>query len=159
MAAEQASERLGLGLAELRELGGDMRYRAVVLTDLGTARTGADRGGVAVKGQRIGESLRSLRLADRRDQRAIPRLELGHPTPGELLDGRLAAGLTQEAQGVHCKVVVCLVEGIASGVGDREHLGWATPATGAVDSLLTRLERAVSDEVVQVSTHGRRRQQ
>ena len=56
--AEQAAECLGLRLAKLRILGGDVGYRAVVLTELfspaggGTTSNGATacRGGVTVGG-------------------------------------------------------------------------------------------------------------
>ena len=62
--AEQARERLGLGLAELRELGGDVLHRAVALAELDAgelARAGrADRAGgrgVAVVDERVDEGL------------------------------------------------------------------------------------------------------
>jgi hypothetical protein len=58
--AEQARERLGLGLAELRELGGDVLHRAVALAELdageraGTGRAdGACGRRVAVGVQRV----------------------------------------------------------------------------------------------------------
>src|SRR3954447_5329608 len=67
--AQQPAESLGLGLAQLRELGRHVRDRAVVLSELRSASfkpgTGAlsDRGrgargrGVAVGGQRLGQRL------------------------------------------------------------------------------------------------------
>ena len=54
---EQPGEDLGLGLAQLRELRGDVRDRAVVLADLVAVRCRADRGSVAVGGQRPGQRL------------------------------------------------------------------------------------------------------
>ena len=58
--AEQAPECLGLGLAQLRVLGGNMRHRTVMLAELLAAASRgcpASRGGVAVGGQRRGERL------------------------------------------------------------------------------------------------------
>ena len=55
--ADQARDHLGLGLAQLGELGGDVRHRAVVLAQLPAGRDRRRRGSVALGGQRLGERL------------------------------------------------------------------------------------------------------
>ena len=53
VASEQAGEHLGLGLAQLRELGRDVGDRAVVLAQLVADGRAAHRGSVAVLAQRL----------------------------------------------------------------------------------------------------------
>src|SRR5205809_1245780 len=101
--AQQPAERLGLGLAQLRELGRHVRDRAVVLAELRSASfkpgTGAvsDRGrgargrGVAVGGQRLGQRLDPAGELAPGDRGSVPALQVGHLPAGELGD-RLRAG-------------------------------------------------------------------
>src|ERR687893_3017483 len=77
MNAQQLRESPGLDLAELRELLGDMRHRAVVLAQLLTAAGRKGAGDVAVLGQRLGQRL------SRRDVRCRRR----QPLPVALLHG------------------------------------------------------------------------
>ncbi len=142
--AEQPREDLGLGLAQLGELLGHVRDRAVVLAELlaGTGLHGG--GGIAVGGQRLGEHLRLLARGRQLQQRPVPHLHLGDPLPGELHDGLVATGLGDEAQSGRGQVVVGLVEGVPAGVGQHEDLGGAATAAGAVDPLLTASTRPSS---------------
>src|SRR5215475_12279278 len=84
--AEQTAECLGLRLAELGILGGYMRHRAVMLTELvapaGT-RPAARRGRVAVCRQRGGQRLDPLRRRGALDNRLVPALQLGDLPPGK----------------------------------------------------------------------------
>ncbi len=57
MRAEQFGEDRGLGLTEFRELGGDMRHRAVMLADLHSVADLPGVGGVPGTGQRVGDLL------------------------------------------------------------------------------------------------------
>jgi hypothetical protein len=80
--AEQPRERLGLGLAQLREPRGDMLHRAVSLAELG-APAGLQRAharGVPVRGQRLGERRDALPLvgAGGLDRGPVPGLEVVH---------------------------------------------------------------------------------
>src|SRR5215472_10444776 len=82
--AEQAAECLGLRLAELRILGGDVRHRAMMLTELvtpGRAGPTARRGSVAIGRQRGRERLDPLLWRRRLDHRAVPALQLGDLLP------------------------------------------------------------------------------
>src|ERR1700722_19953530 len=102
--AEQPAERFRLRLAQFRELGRDVRDRAVVLADLlarqlgrADGRRGAGRGGVAVCGQRPRERLHPAGEVTRLGPHwLVPPLELGHLPPGELGDGLRARRLRDE---------------------------------------------------------------
>lgn len=59
---EHASERARLGLAQLRELGSDVRDRAMVLTDLRPARGALGTCSVSVLAQRLSKGRDTLRL-------------------------------------------------------------------------------------------------
>jgi hypothetical protein len=54
---EHALESPGLGFAQLGELGGDVRDRAVVLADLHSCPGVLGRGSVSVRAERLGEGL------------------------------------------------------------------------------------------------------
>src|SRR5580704_2781701 len=102
--AEQPAERFRLRLAQLGELGRDVRDRAVVLADLladqlgrADGRRGAGRGGVAVGGQRPRECLHPAGEVTRLGHHwLVPPLEFGHLPPGELGDGLRARRLRDE---------------------------------------------------------------
>src|SRR5215218_9894325 len=55
MRADQTRNHLGLSLAKLRELGGDVSHRAVVLAELATGRDRRRAGSVTLGGQGAGE--------------------------------------------------------------------------------------------------------
>ncbi len=156
VASEQAGEDLGLGLAQLRELGGDVGDRAVVLAQLVADRRAAHRGGVAVLAQRLGEHLGASSGSAASSTVAVAVLELGGAAAGELGDGFGAARLAQEAQRAGGQVVVGLDERVAAGVGEHEDLGRAAAAAGAVDARLARFEGALGDQVVEVAANGGR---
>ena len=154
------ADGLGLGLAQLGELVGDVGHRAVLLAQLVahhrelperwrrshpsvSTRASASAG---VRSRLLGQQPRAVALDE------------GHPAAGELHDGLVAAGLGEEAQGGDREVVVLLVEGVAAGLGEREDLRRAAAAAGAVDPALPRLDGAVLDQVVEVAAHRGGRQ-
>jgi len=47
---------------------------------------------------------------------------------------------------------------VTTGIGDHEHLGWATSAALAHDALITRHQHAVSKKVIEVTAYGSGRQ-
>ena len=113
--AEQSGEDLGLGLAQLRELGRDVRDRAVVLAQLVADRRGRDRRGVAVVAQRLGQHLGAIARAPALgSELAVAGLELGGAAAGELGDRVVAGRLAQEAQRAGGEVVVGLDERVAT---------------------------------------------
>src|SRR5581483_3919420 len=86
--AKQPAERLGLRLAQLRELGRHVRDRAVVLAELlavaaADGGRGARGGGVAVRGQRLGQRLGPGGEVPAGHRGGVPALELGHLPAGE----------------------------------------------------------------------------
>ena len=83
-------------------------------------------------------------------------LDLVGPPVGELADGVLAAGLGEEPDRLHGEVVVGLVEAVAAGLGQDEHLGRAATSAGAGGARLARLEGALLDQVVEVAAYGGR---
>ena len=114
---EQPGEDLGLGLAQLRELLGDVGDRAVVLAQLLAGPVGA-----------VAPRRRSRRLTGpgpaprpcppgRRAASTIAPvalLQLADPAPGERGDRLVPAALGEEAQRAGGQVVVGLVEGVAA---------------------------------------------
>ncbi len=159
--AEDPRDRLGLGLAQLGELVGDVRDGAVLLAQLLAHRALADRGGeprlAHGRGQGPGRGLVGVLGEELVD----PGLEDGPATPGELGDGLVAGGLGQEAQGLGGQVVVLLLEEVVTGGGEREDLGRATASAGAslVRARLAQLDQTVLEHVVEVATYGGRGQQ
>ncbi len=96
------------------------------------ARRGADRRGVAVAGERLGEDVGAVLGLGGVDQGAVAVLELGGAAAGELGHGLGAAGVAQEAQRAGGEVVVGLDERVAPGVGEHEDLGRPAAPAGAV---------------------------
>ena len=91
-----------------------------------------------------------------------PLLDERHPSVGEGPDGLVAAGLGQEAERLQGEVVVLLVEAVATGLGDREHLGRTATAprrtVGAGGTRVARLDGRLGHEVVEMAAYGGRRQ-
>ena len=156
VAAQQAGEDLGLGLAQLRELLGDMGHRAVVLADLGAARGVLGRSREAVGGEGLGEHSGALLGLGGLDQRTVAVLEFAHAVAGEGDDCLISPGALQVAQGVGGKTVISLFEMIAAGIGDDEDLGRTATTPGADDALFAGLDDPVGQQLIQVSAHGGR---
>ncbi len=127
MPSEEPAEDLRLGGAQLRELRGDVRNRAMVLAQLVTHGRAVDRRGVTVGSEGGGEGLRPLgRGVGSLDGRPVALLELSC-TPARELGHRVGpACFGEEAQGAHREVVVRLGESVAAGVGESEVLGRST---------------------------------
>ena len=139
--AEQAREELGLDLAEHRELGGDVRDRAVVLQELVAGVDRPHRRRVAVDGEGLDERL------DRASLRVLlavlpePALDLVEALTGELPDGVRAGDRGEPAEGGDREVVVGLAELGAARVRQDEDLRGPAPAAGAIE----RVDVALSD--------------
>src|SRR5689334_22260300 len=158
--AKQPAESLGLGLAELRELGRHVRHRAVVLAELRRTFADPDRGrgargrGVAVGGQRLGQRLDPAGQLSPGHRRRVPALQVGHLPAGELGDRLRARRLGQETQRTAGQVVVGVLEGTAARVGDDKHLGRAAPAPVPVGPGRPGLDEALGQQVVQMAADG-----
>ena len=111
----------------------------------GRPRPGSCRtaGGVATVGEHPAREPRrgSGRAAAAITPRAVA-LDEGHPAPGELHDGLVATGLGEEAQRGDREVVVLLVEGVATGLGQREDLAPGDRGRGRRRPALARLDGA-----------------
>ena len=92
--ADQPADHRGLGLAQLRELRGHVRHRAVVLAELPAAGDRRGRGSVALGGERGGECLGPVDRSHRRARsRPAPRRSRRALEPGQLLLGHGADGV------------------------------------------------------------------
>ena len=165
VAAEDVADGLRLGLAQLRELVGDVRDRAVLLAQLlGAVDAVLEQGqrphgrGVPLGGEDPRQRLGRRELGLGRHDHLVVALDERDPASGELHDGLVAAGLRQVAERLHREVVVLLVEVLAPGLGDREELGRPASAAGRRRARLTRLERALGEQVVEVAAYGGGRQ-
>ena len=98
--------------------------------------------------------LRGRQVGVERRHGGVVALDEGDAAPRERHDGLLALRLGHEPHGLDGEVVVLLVEAVAAGLGQREHLGGATATAGAVDLLVARLHDGLADEVVEVTAHG-----
>ena len=154
--AEQLGEDLGLRLAELRELLGDMSDRAVVLAELLADRCAARRSSVPVRAQGLGQGfgallggggLHGLAVRGRPARRSWRGRRRRPPRPRR-------TARCDPAQGVRGELVVGLVEGVAAAVGEREDLRGAAARARAVDPLLAGLHDVVGDQCVEVAAHG-----
>ena len=160
MGAEQLFERLGLGLAELREAHRGVADRAVMLTQLRAGIRGQCRRRVPLASQCIGEETESLRLVVRRHHSCtVTRDKLTGSLACELTDGLLADGALDVLEGRHGEVVVVHVEGVASRVGQGEHpCGPAATACRlrAEGTLLVGLNESLCHQRIEVAAHHRR---
>jgi len=66
----------------------------------------------------------------------------------------IPTSLGEEPDRLHGQVVVGLVEPVATGVGQHEHLGGTTPATGRGQTRFAGLEGALLDQLVEVAAYG-----
>jgi len=157
VSAQQPAERLGLGLAELREVGRHVRDRAMVLADL-HARAGLlDRGRVSVGAQRRRQPRWSIFGLGRREHRAVARLRRRQPAARELGQGGVAALVAQVGQRGTSKIVVRVRERRAPRVGEGEQLrGSAASTSLAADPTLRRLAHLpVGDQRVEMAADRR----
>ncbi len=166
MGAQQLGEDLGLRLAQLRELLGDVRDRAVVLAELlaggGVARP---RVVAAYPSALSASASASVRSSARRPRSASRYAAPCWPTRARAnaatasSPGRAAADrLGDPAQRVGGELVVRLVEGVPAALGQREDLGRTAAGAAAVDPLLAGLDEALGDQRVQVAADGGRGQ-
>jgi len=131
----------------------------VGLITCGTAKDGASFAGgrrVAVRGQRLGESLHPSLRGSGRYHRAVPRLQVRHLPAGELGDRAGTGDLGDEAEGVGGEIVVGVPESAAPDIGDGEQLGRAAPATAGWTPRRACLDHVVGQQVVQVAPDSRR---
>ena len=150
--AEETREHLGLGLAHLGELLGHMGDRAVVLAHLGAGGRGADRRGVAVLAECIRENVRALIGRHLRQQRTVAILEVRQPVAGERHHGLVSPGVSEVAQGAGGELVVRVLEVVAARVGDHVDLGGTSSTALTHDTLLTRPEEPIGEQLVEVTT-------
>ena len=156
---EQTREDLSLGLAQLRELGSDVRDRTMMLTQLratiGAGRAG--RCGEAIAGQR----LRQRGYAFRRTGGEIG--DVTHVTRRHCLDARpreghhrvLPSRLGEKSQRVGREAVVPLLqERVVSGIGEGEHAGGPTTPTPAGWPGGAGLDQTLVEQGVQVPANG-----
>jgi hypothetical protein len=147
----------GLGFAQLRELGSDVRHRAVVLTNLharpsnwGVFSTGSE----PLDAQCVREGRHSVKGAVASDL-GIHRVGQGRSAVlGEGNDGLLAPGLAEIAQGGGGQVVVGVRESGAPGVGQRVGASWSSAPTVEQAPTLDLDEQPVSDQTVKVTTNA-----
>ena len=133
--AEETPEGIGLGLAEFRELGGDVADRAMPLaqldTDIGVVahRPGTRRETLRAEGLDEGVGAGQGVIPGRLDQTGDPVLQCSDPLVGEGTHGLLAPGAVQEAHRLGGEFVV---------------VGHEMIVTRLVDDPLTRRAAATS---------------
>jgi len=178
--AEKFTERVQFRLAQLRELFGNVRDRAVVLANLHPRAHPAGTRGEPCLTQRAGDlfGLGHGRLAIfrrgrfgrhrpgngrsafrlRATQRFDPVDHIACPLPCEFRNRLVTADLTELAYGCPCQIVIGMTEAPSTYRGELVLLG------GAPTSLLLPWRRTGGpslsgiDERVQMSAHSRRRQ-
>jgi hypothetical protein len=156
---EHAAERLGLGLAQLRELVGHVGHGAVLLAELVADRELLDAGGVATARQHLGEGLGRGELGALRGDRGVVALDELDTLAGEGEDRLVSPAVAEEAQRLRGEVVVLVLELVAARLREAERAGRAATAAGARQrALLDRLESAGLDQVVEVTANARRGQ-
>ena len=156
MRAQQAAEHLGLGLAQLREIGGHMRDRAVVLAYLHACASLVRRRGVSIGVQHRGQFSRTP-IRGHVDQRAgIPGFEAIKPLPREGCHRTLATRRPQVVEGGDGDVVVRVPERGLAIVSEREQPGRSTPAAKlAADLALGHLAHPPGrDQRIEMPAHG-----
>ena len=154
MDAEQAREGVGLGVAERRELLGDVLDRAVALAELHPGKTTcahrAGGRGEPVPGQGRDEGVGAGRgvAAGGGEPRGIPGLEVGHPLAGEVGDGVGSDRALEVAQGVHGELVVVGRQRLVARIGDDEGPGRATAAPMGRAAGVVLDDRVLDDRVL-----------
>jgi len=121
----------------------------------------AGRGGIPVTRERGDEGVGAgVGLAARSgDGRGIPALGGGEPLTGEGLDGVLADGVAQIAQGVRRQVVIVGRQRGVTGVGSHPAACRAAATAGAGGpEVVARRDGTLLGERVEMPTHGRGRE-
>jgi len=164
--SEQARERVGLGVTELRELCGDVPNGAVPLAQLhaGQGRALSDRsggGGEAVGGQGRRKDLNALgdALSCLAELHGKTLLELSGALTRKVAHGILARMLGKETQRRDGDVVVVAAHAIVAGFGKdvcaRGSAATTHPPQRTGGRRLALLDSALFGKQVEVATNGR----
>ena len=156
MCAEESLERVGLGIAQLGELGRDMAHRAVVLAELRPALGVVRNGGISVVGEAIGERVESIEWRHGIQGGLVARHHLVGALLRESAQGIVAPMRAEISQGADREVVVCDIEYVTAIVGEGEHPRGAPAAArrrGTEGAALSPRDQALGDERVQVPPH------
>ena len=163
VAAEQMCECLGLCLAQLWVLPGDMRHGAVVLANLNASRRGVDARGEAELTQRGGEGSDLLGLAGSlpvvAQDAAEAVFECGAARFGERSNRSGAAHLLDERERIGGQRVVLGGEPGSSLFGQGEGAGRSAATTRGgrpVRWALGRRDKSVVQKGVEMAAHRRR---
>lgn len=155
MSTQQVGESLCLGFAQLRELGGDVGDRAMVLAELFTDTDLTGRRSVTLPGQRRSEGLGASGgvrvLGDRVLMRADQR---GDPSLREGLHRVFPGVIGEEADGRGSEVVVGVPEPGPAGFGQQEVLGGTATSAGAAAGRVPGFGLAVGEQRVEVTADG-----
>lgn len=155
--AENFGEKLCLGVAQLRELLGHVRHRAMMLADLLAGRRGGDRRGITIRGEHLGECANALvACGGLFDYRTIALLVTGQPMAGERLDRFIPAGAMQIAQRLGGQSVIGMSELVTPGIRQGECSGGATASALTGHSLLASLDQPVVQQGIEMTPHRRR---
>ena len=159
--AEHPLEGSRLGLAQLRELRGDVRNWAVVLAQLHAGAGVLGTGSVSLPGQRHGQGFDPA-FATPRTRPDGPRrrdrgLERARPVSGEFGNGSLATGFPQVAQGRRGQVVIGVRERRSPGVGQRISTGGPPASATAAGPRVALGQEVVGYQGVQMAPDGGRR--
>ena len=160
MDAEESAEGIGLGLAQLRELRGDVLDGAVPLaqldTDAAVVADRADAGSVALDPQGLDEGPCALPGISTRGGDTVPDtlLELADALVGEGAHGVGAGVVAQEPHGIGREAVVVGPEAVVPGVADDPFAGRTTaPALAVLRG--PAVHGALLGELVEVAAHAR----
>jgi len=160
--AQHPFEGPGLSLAQLGELGGDVRNRAVVLAQLHAGAGVLSTGSVSLAGQCHGEgcdpAFATRRTCPDRHRRGNRGFERPRSVGSELGNGGLATGLPQIAQGGRGQVVIGVRESRSSGVGQRISTGRAPAPSAGTRPRVTLGQQVVAHQGVQMAPDGGGRQ-
>ena len=156
--AEQARERVGLGVTKRRELGCDVLNRAMPLAQLhtGQRRAHSDRSGrgretIGSQCPRQGLRAGGNVLTRSGELRGIPRFELGNAPAGELAHGVGTGVFGQKAQRRGGHVVVVAVQAGVTGLGQDVCAGRPTTTGATSGGGLTLLDGALFGKQVEVT--------
>ena len=154
--AEQSPEHLGLGLAQLGEVGRDVSDWAVVLANLGTAAGMLRRRRVAVSREGVRQLGGAAISGDVDERGRISGFEGGQPVTSERRDSSFAAGGLQVIERGDRDVVVGVAERGVAGVGEGEDFGWAASAAELAAHLALGYlaDPADGDERIEVAADG-----
>lgn len=161
--ADEPGEGLGLCLAQLGHLLGDVLHRAVALAQLDAGQSvvadGADRGRVPVAAQGAHEGLRPLgRMGSGGLHHVdVALLETGRAGAGEGVDGVVSRAVAQEAHRLDRHVVVVGGQLLVPGLGNDPLACWSSPAALA-GGALPGLDGTLGRELVEMAAHAGRGQ-